>query len=113
MRAHFKLSLIWCLGWMVFGPLALRGQEAVGGLAYLRFVNATGLPGKLFVKLDGQAKMETVRVVVDVGVLGIGTSGFLGFNGRDACRGLKPACCRSLARIFKATWASSFIWFCA
>jgi hypothetical protein len=26
----------------------------VGGLAYLRFVNATGLPGKLFVTLDGE-----------------------------------------------------------
>ncbi len=54
MRALFKLAFTWCLGWMVLGPVALRGQEGVGGLAYLRFVNATGLPGKLFVKLDGE-----------------------------------------------------------
>jgi hypothetical protein len=54
MRALFKLAFTWCLGWMVLGPVVLSGQEAVGGLAYLRFVNATGMPGKLFVKLDGE-----------------------------------------------------------
>jgi hypothetical protein len=54
MRALFKLAFTWCLGWMVLGPVVLSGQEGVGGLAYLRFVNATGLPGKLFVTLDGE-----------------------------------------------------------
>lgn len=50
MRGLFNLA-IWSI--VVFGMSDLAAQEPKAALGYLRFVNATGYEGMLFVKLDG------------------------------------------------------------
>jgi hypothetical protein len=50
MRGLFSL-IVW--GVVLLGPAGVLAQEPSAALGYLRFVNATGYDGMLFVKLDG------------------------------------------------------------